>query len=225
MAPIYVPFITIGGAFVLKEVQKTHDQFEQFSKYAQERSEQLKEISRQYQALSNTTLLQLQNILQQRGIFWFMIPGMLQNPGNLTSLIPLIARHNFWEEHLQNIEMKKQDVLVEAGKMDNEGNHQEEVHDLRCEALEIEKMALEAKIKNSFINAVIRRPNYVGTLDDLGTFSILSGQERAIGNAVAAPCINHFFSFKSNEAPITVDEVKKMKISDLAMRMLKAMPS
>jgi hypothetical protein len=223
-APVYIPIVAVSSFFLLKSVKVGHDLLESWSVQASARAQQLKEISKHLQELSSATPQQLQQILQQKGIQWFMIPGM-QNPNNLTQLNPLIARHNFWERYVQNLEEKKREKLDEATRLSSESyaDNKNEIYDLRCEALEIEKRALEGKLKNAFIHAIIRRPAYTGTLEDLGTITLISGQERGIGNAASAASINDFFTFKNGRTPtISVDEIKRMTISDLAMRLIAA---
>jgi len=224
--PIYIPIIAVSSIFLLKFVTKGHDLFEQWSDQAHARVEQLKEISRHQQELASATPQQIQETLSQKGIQWWMIPGMMQSPADLATLKPLIARRTFWEGHVQKLEEKKRAKLAEAEKLSTESydENQNEIYDLRCEALEIERRSLEGRLKNAFINAVILRPSHVGAMEDLGSFSQVSGQERAIGNAASAASVNDFFTFKNGQTPtITVDEVKRMAISDLAMRMIPAM--
>lgn len=226
VAPIFIPIVAVNSFFLMKLVDKGHDYFEQWSNQVHARAEQLKEISRHHQELASATPEQMQQILAQKGIQWFAIPGMLLNPANLCTLKPLIARHNFWEGHVRELEEKKQTRLSEAARLSTENyvKHKNEIYDLRCEALEIDQRALEGKLKNAFINAIIHRHTYVGTLGELGTFSQISGQERAVGNAVNAPSIAEFFTFHNGQTPtITVDEVRRMTISDLAMRLIAVM--
>lgn len=225
-APVYIPIVALSSIFLLKIVQKGHDLLEQWSDQASARAEQLKEISRHFEVLSSATPEQLQQVLQQKGIQWSTIPGMMQDPTHLAQLKPLIARHNFWEGYVQKLEEKKQIKLEEAAKLSQESyaDNKNEIYDLRCEALEVEKRAWEGKIKNAFVNAVIRQPAYVGTLEDFGNFTVISGQERAIGNAASAASVNDLFTFKNSLIPtISVDEVKRMTASDLAMRLIPAM--
>ncbi len=224
-APVYIPVVAVSSAFLLKFVRKGHDLFEQWSDQASARAEQLKEISKHLQELSSATPEQLQQTLQQKGIQWFMIPGM-QNPNHLTQLKPLIARHNFWENYVQTLEEKKRTKLNEATKLfsENYEDSKNEIYDLRCEALEIEQRALEGKLKNAFVQAVIRRPAHIGTLEDLGSITAISGQERVIGNAVNAISVNDLFTFKNGRTPtISSDEAKRMTTTDLAMRLVAAM--
>jgi hypothetical protein len=225
-APVYIPVVAISSIFLLKFVQKGHDLFERWSDRASAHAGQLKAISRYLQELSSATPEQLQQILQQKGIQWFTIPGMLQNPNDLTRLKPLIARHNFWETHIQTLQENQQKKLNEAARLSSESyaDNKNEIYDLRCEALEIEKRVLEGKLKNAFINAVIRRPTHIGTLEDLGSITAISGQERAIGNATSATSVNDFFTFKNGRTPtLSGDDVKRMTTTDLAMRLLTAM--
>ncbi len=224
-APIYVPLTALSVCYLFKYVQKGSDKLQLWSDQAGARAEQLKQISSHYQGLSTATL---QQTLQEKGITWSTIPGM-QNPANLETLKPLIARHIFWEKHVAKLEERKQEKLAKATKL-TEKNHVENkgrIYDLQCEALEIEKRALEGRIKTAFINAVIRRPGFLGTLDNLGTLSPITGQERVIGNAVSSgSTMNQLFTFKDGRtAAITIDEVKRLTITDLAQRILSAMPA
>lgn len=227
-APIYIPMIAISSILLLKFVQKGHDLLDEKADQARARAAQLKEIIRLHQQMSNMTLQQIQEALQQKGVQWFMIPGMMFNPTNLETLKPLIARHSFWEGYIQKLEEKKQNKIDEAAKAiaKNYADNKDTIYDLHCETLEIEKNILEAKVKNAFINAVLRRPDHIGTLDDLGSFSEVSGQERAMADAVSSTSLNDFFKFKKSAIPtIKVDEVRRMTISDLAMRLIAAMPN
>lgn len=227
-APIALPILAVSSFLLLKLVNKAHDLLERWSKQASARAYQLKEISRHHQELASVTPEQMQQILLQKGIPWMMIPGMLQNPAHLTTLKPLLAREAFWEGYVQKQVRKKLLKLAKAEGLSLESydKNKKEIYNLRCEALEIEKRALEGRLKRAFIHAVIHRPTYVGMLNDLGSFSEVSGQERAVGTAASAPSINQLFTFKNGLAPtITVDEVKQATISDLAMRILSAMPA
>ncbi len=222
-AVVYIPVITISALFLLKFVQKGHDQLEKWADEAKVRAEQLKKISGHYQELDSVTTEQLQQLLQQKGIPFSSIP----NPNELSKLKPLIARHTFWEGLVQELEKKKQEKIDEAVKLSSKDctEHSDEIYDLHCEALEIEKRALEAKVKNAFINAVIQRPDHIGSLDDLGSFSKVTGQERAVSNAAGnAGKFNDFFTFK-NERMQTLgfDEVKSMTASELAGRIVAVM--
>ncbi len=223
-APVFFPMIGVCCILPLGQVQKVYRLFEKWSDEASERAVQLGAINKHYQELSGSTPSQLQQLLQQKGINH--VTGMQHNDPNLTSLKPLIARHLFWEGHVEELNKKMQEKLELASKLYNKDytENKDEIYELRSEALEIEKQVLESKAKNAFINAVIRRPHYTGNLEDLGTFSPLSGQERAIGMQAGAAGSNEFFSFKARSMPaIFYDEAKRLAVPDLAMRMVIAM--
>ena len=218
-APVFLPLVTITSIFLLQYVKKVHDFFDQKSEEAGARATQIEKISGELQRLALATPQHLREILQQRGI---------ENVASPENLIPLIARHRFWEEHIQDLEKKRQAKLAEAEKLstENYADNKKEIFKLRCAALEIEKNGLEAKIKNAFVNAVIRKPRFAGKFEDLGSFSQVSAQERAISNAnKKEPTINQLFIFKNHHqlAPITIDEAKKLTVSALAMRLLPAL--
>jgi hypothetical protein len=217
-APIFLPVITITSLFLLQYARKVHDLFDQKSEEADARAMQLKKISDELKRLTFATPQKLQEILQQKGI-----ATMVPNPRELK---PLIARHNFWEKHILMLKERRQATLAEAAKLSTKsyGDNKEKIFNLRCAALELEKASLEATIKNAFINAVIRRPQFAGKLEDLGSFSQASGQERAIDKASEVPDMNPFFRFQNQQlAPITFEEVKKLAVSDLAMRFVQSM--
>ncbi len=223
-APIFFPMVGVCCILPLGQVQKVYRLFVKWSDEASERAVQLGAINGHYQELSGSTPSQLQQLVGQKGIN--NITGMQHNDPNLTTLKPLIARHLFWEGHVEELTKKMQEKLDEASKLSSEGytENKDEIYELRSEALEIEKQVLESKAKNAFINAVIRRPHYMGNLEDLGTFSPLSGQERAIGSQAGAAGTNEFFSFKARSMPgIFYNEAKQLSVPDLAMRMVIAM--
>ena len=218
-APIYVPIAGLTAVLLLRPVNKAYKLFELWSDEAHARAEQLKDIKSHYLEISPLNSVQLQLNLQQKGIF---LSTVEHSPADLQTLKPLIARHQFWEGHVRDIQTKIQGKLNEATRLTT-GNRAE-IYELRCHALELEKQALEAKVKNAFISAVIRRPAFAGTPEDIGTFSKLSAQERAIGNAVNTASVNEFFTFKrSGFAALTADEVKRLTVAELGTRLIAAM--
>lgn len=225
-APIYIPVLAVGSLFLLGPTQKGANVFEKWADEANARAEQIKEISQNCQAMSSATPQDLQQTLQQKGIPWFTIPGMVLNPANIDTLKPLIAHHAFWEKKIEKIETDKTSKLTQATKLatENYEKNKEEINELREDVLNLEKNALESKIKNAFINAVIRRPDFKGALENLGTFSPMTGPEQAIGAAVGATSAAELFTFKNGRvAALTIDEVKRSRVPDLAIRLLAGM--
>lgn len=225
-APIYIPVLAVASLFLLGPTQKGANVFEEWADQTKARAEQIKEISQNFQAMSSATTRDLQQTLQQKGIHWFIVPGMVLNPANIDTLKPLIARHAFWEKRIEKIETNKTSKLTEATKLatENYEKNKEEISRLRVDALNLGKNALESKIKNAFINAVIRRPDFKGALENVGTFSPMTGPEQAIGTAVGATSAAELFTFKKGGvAALTIDEVKRSRVPDLAMRLLAGM--
>jgi hypothetical protein len=225
-APLYIPLVAITSAFLLKYAKQGAKTLESWSEQARGRAEQLKEISKHYQALSSASRQLVQQALLEKGVAWYTIPGMALNPAGVDTLKPLIARHTFWENRVKKLEEEKSGKLTEATKLaaKNYEANKDTIYELRSEALEVEKIALESKVKNAFINAVIRRPDFKGTLEDMGTFSPMSGQERAIANGTSPASATEFFTFKDGRTPtIAIDEVRRMGITDLAMRLISGM--
>jgi hypothetical protein len=225
-APIYIPILAVASLFLLGPTQKGANIFEKWAAEANARAEQIKEVSQNCQTMSSATTRELQLNLQQKGIHWFTIPGMVLNPSNIDTLKPLIARHAFWEKWIEKIEADKTSKLAEATKLatENYEKNKEEINQLREKALNLENNALQSKIKNAFINAVIRRPDFKGALENVGTFSPMTGPEHAIGAAVGATSAAELFTFKNgNVAALTIDEVKRSRVPDLAVRLLAGM--
>jgi hypothetical protein len=213
--PIAIPLVAIGAIVLLEPAKKAYALFMSWSMTAAERAAQLRAIHEHYQALDNATPEQLQSILESKGIDH--VTGIKVN-----DLKPLIARHLFWENQIENLNEAGAKKLKEAKKLSESdfAENRERIYTLQSEALEHEKQALESKVKNAFINAVLRRPDFVGTLEEMGTFSFLSGQERAIGMQ-SSPTQEAFFTFKNaSMQPLHYSEVKRSSLTDLALRMI-----
>jgi hypothetical protein len=224
-APIYIPIAGICALLLLNPVSEFYEKFQQYSKDAGARAEQLKEIVRHYDTLKEATPEELQRAIQRTGVTWFQIPGMFQHPENLSTLKPLLARHKFWEGQTQKLEQKSQIALQKAQELSttNSPENREEIYNLRTGALELQRQALESKVKDAFVLSVLRNPDLTGTLESVGDFSKLSNQERIIGNAVNDASVSALFTFKNTAfAALTADEVKQTSTADLSRRILVA---
>jgi hypothetical protein len=222
--PVFIPVTGFSALFLVEPVNRVCHSFKTQAKQASGRADQLRAVSRHYQTLAQSTPLELQQILERKGIY--IIPGMQRNDPRLTSLKPLIARHMFWEEHAESLQKRATEKLDEAAKTDkkNSAEDREEIFTLRSEALEWEREALESKCKNAFINAVIHHSNFTGTFTDMGALSPLSGQERAIEAVQGVRNANHFFNFKNSAIPpILYSEAKHCPVFVLGSRMSAAM--
>ena len=148
---------------------------------------------------------------------------MTQNPENLTTLKPLIARHQFWEERIENLKKQKADTLIAAQTLavENYGKNSKKINKLFNQALELEKSALESKVKDAYVLAVIQRPVLRNSLSDIGDFSTFTQKERVIASALGFKT-DQFFIFKDAKAsPLSVDEVQASAIT-LSTRLLQA---
>jgi hypothetical protein len=224
-APVYVPIAGICAYLGANHVFKFYKSRQQYSESTGAQAGHLKTISNNHQNLAAVTPDQLQWVLLRMGISWLNIPGMVQQPQDLNTLKPLIARHQFWEGHVQGLEQKKQADLQEALRLatENYPENRAKIYDLRTDALEIDRQILEAKVKDAFVLAAIQRPTMTGTIDSIGDFSNLSNQERVIGNAVGDITINKFFNFKNTSfAALTIDEVANANAVVLSQRLLTA---
>lgn len=220
LLPVTIPLVGLCAYVMMAQAMKVYSMFEKWSDTATERATQLSAINKHYEDMSSSTPQALQEILRSKGIH--NVVGMQQNDPNLTTLNPLIARHLFWEQHTADQLKIKEDKIEEARKLSEKDfvENRDTIYELNSEALEFEMQALESKVKNAFINAVLRRPHYAGTLEDLGTFSQLTGQERAMAMQAKAPHANEFFTFKNKAMPlITYNDVKRESVAELAIRM------
>lgn len=223
-APVFVPLAGICSLLLLGLIKKVYSMFNQKADIASKRAEQLGIINKHYQELTNFTPQQIQQFLHDKAIY--NVTGMQFNDPQLTTLKPLMARHLFWEGQAQEWSKKQAKQIEKADKLSNEDliENRDEIYELRSDALQIEQIALESKIKNAFINAVMRRPQFAQKLEDLGTFSPLTGQERAIAIQLGSNNSDAFFSFKNTSMPaIRYHEAKQLSVSELAMRLVQVM--
>jgi hypothetical protein len=224
--PIALPMIGISALVLLKPAKDLSDLFMSWSGAAKQRATQLHTIHKHYQALNGFTPQQLQGILASKGIH--NVTGMQASDPQLTTLKPLIARHIFWEEQIANLNEIKAEKLKEAEKLseNNFVEHRERIYNLQSEALECEKQALESKVKTAFLNAVLRHPHFIGSLETIGTFSPASGQERAIAMQ-SNPADREkevLFTFKNTSVkPLHCSEIKESTLTALALRIASAM--
>jgi hypothetical protein len=224
--PIALPLIGISALVLFKPAKDVYDLFMSCSIAAKQRAKQLHTIHKHYEALNGFTPQQLQGILASKGIH--NVTGMQASDPQLTTLKPLIARHLFWEEQIVNLNELKAKKLTEAKKL-SESNfveNRERIYNLQSEALECENQALTSKVKTAFLNAVLRHPHFIGSLETIGTFSPASGQERAIAmqSNPADRGTEVLFTFKNTSVqPLHYSEVKESTLTALALRIASAM--
>lgn len=225
-APLFIPLCLIYSVPALMVAKRVHHYFDHRSELASDRANQLAGIKKNFEEIEDFAPEQIQQLLQQKKINYIF--RMRHNDPSFVTLKPLIARHTFWENHVAGLEAQKQDFSSRANELEskNSTRDKEKITALRNAALEVEKDALESKVKNAFINAVIRRFAFTGTLQDLGTFSLLSSAEREINIQNNVPGANDLFTFKNGTTyTILYDEARDLDIYTLGTRFMTAMPA
>ena len=164
---------------------------------------------------------QIQHYLTQNGI------GN-QRPEDLLRLKPLLAHHAYLHTLVEKHTGKAQEHFQKANRIAAETTLKpEQSFEIQKGLLDVtfwricsddqESDALKAKIKMAFINAAILCPDYK---DDLETIGMNFNRNLFhLGNPA-----NHIFIFKNrNLAPITVAELRQMRVAELGQRFAAAM--
>jgi hypothetical protein len=226
--PAHMPIAGIGALLLALPTVQQIQKFQEWAQAAQYETEKYKAIQHNYSDLTRQLPLQLQQTLLYMGINWNQIPGM-QNPANLSRLNPLLAQAKYLEQQT-DYWLKERDKNIDAARLISSAGATPGQIDQKLlfthRALRYEHQALQLKIQNAFTNAVLRNPDFKGSLENLGTLSKITYQERLFGNALNDPTSNQILSLNHpNLAPITFDEVKTMTVAALGQRIFAAMTS
>lgn len=224
-AHLIIP-VAVGAFALLAGTAFVCRLFQSVAHIAQNSLDESKEIQ-SYQMRLRTPQ-DVRNSLILKGIQWNTIQG-IQNESDLLRLTPLIALHDKIEADIAHQERTGQEKVYEANRLALELGHAEvdcsNCIDLtkkavdyairRVEANEAESNALSKKIEAGFINALIRRPNYTGTIDQFGCdFSYPPSNNPA----------SYAFVFKvRNLSMITTQELNSMRVAQLGLRFAEAM--
>ncbi|GEM_PF-5330356 len=184
------------------------------------RFRQLKSLQKHYESLAQATPAQIQQMLKEKGIDFVI--GMGQNDPQLTTLKPMLARYLFWEERITELKKSQEKKLRRAETLTTENAEQNKIaiSNLQRDALNIESQLVTAKVKCAFVNAALFHPTCKGCLENIGTFSTLSGEERAIALGAKASKANDFFLFNQPHlSAITFEDAKRCTIRQLGMRL------
>jgi hypothetical protein len=227
LAPVYAPFVGIGAILLALPASQKIKQFQEWSQAAQNEADKYKEIQRNYTDLTGQTPQELQRILLSIGIIWIQIPGIeVQHPEYLSRLNPLLARAKYLEKqteywiHLRDQHANEARLL----QTDTTDSTKDKKAIARHLALKCEDDAMNFKIQSAFVNAVLRKSDFCGTLEDLGTLSKCNYEDRALGNALNDPTVNQILTFNNrNLAPITFNDLKTLSVADLGQRIFAAM--
>jgi hypothetical protein len=207
--PALIPVAAFCALFILWTAKDSYLFQGMQAQFFWDKAEQMRSIRKHYEALVNANPVQMQKILNQKGVPYVF--GMEKNDKQLSQLKPVLARHLYWEDQIQKLQKKQAGMLDAAGKAIG----RDKVYELRSVALELENEALVAKVKCAFVQAMLRKPKSIKTFEGLGKFSPLSGQERAIAIGAKAPKAKEFFVF-NRKGVISFDEAKRCTISQLA---------
>jgi len=202
-------------------------QFQKWSLAAQNEAEKYQAIQHNYADLTARTPQELQRILSRMGIIWNHIPGMeIQHPENLSRLNPLLAQARYLEnqtEYCMSFRDKFGDEARHWQTITTDSAKYEKAK-ARHLALLYEDEALNLRIQSAFVNAVLRKSDFCGTLEDLGALSKANYEDRTLGNALRDPTVDQMLTFNDrNLAPITFNDVKTMSVEDLGQRIFAAM--
>lgn len=218
----FIPLAGIGALVIYKTGSQAIKSLKKSSEEAHLRTDQLGQIRKYYDALCQTPDQELRAKLRTAGITTLAGHSVANSralPENyLRTLAPLFARYVYWMNQTADLDKQGTDLIRFAAKEKEEKNRFKAL----SKAAEIESLILESKIKNAFIGAAIQFPCSVNvSLDDIGEFSPLSGQERAIQRQIGIADAENVFTFHSaNIAPIGFAEAKNLSVPELALRIL-----
>jgi hypothetical protein len=229
LMPSVVPCVGLAILVSVGPVSACVKNFFERSKNADKEADKYRAIQKHYKELSSKTPLQIQAELASRGISSFTIPGF--NPSNLQTisrLIPLLAKAKYLDEKTQTHLELRDLANTEAKKLTaaNFQKNRNQIYDNKLTALIAEQKAMESKIQEAFVRAVLQRGDYKGTLEKIATLTKLTCVERIVfSNELSnIPEANQFLTFKnSNLAPITFDNVKELSVTELGQRISAAM--
>ena len=81
------------------------------------------------------------------------------------------------------------------------------------------------EIEAAFVNAVLRKGDFNGVLEDVASMTDNSSIDRILANAVnQGTRMNQFLTFKNRAlTPITFEDVKRLSVAELGQRIVAAM--
>lgn len=223
--PIYAPLTAITALLMAAVVYPYVKSFLNFSEEAHKEAEKHKTIQHNYTELSKRSIVQIQQELAGRGIQWTQIPTIPSHqPEKLADLNPLLAQAKYLDTKIEEDMKHKESMGQEASALfkNNPAENRNKIHELRHGALFAEHRALQTKIQAAFVNAVLRKGDYNGSLETIGSQAPINYEERILGNALGGdPSINDFFTFKDRSIdPLSYQDVKTLNISQLGQRLI-----
>lgn len=228
LAPAYAPFVAIGALLLVAPVANFMKNLLLYADNSEKEANKYLAIQQHYKGLSIQTPLQIFANLRDRGINWIQIPGQdLASPEKIATLNPLLAHAQFLDDKIQKELGLRDSLSLEAKKLAiaNFSENRSQIYDLRNAALFAEDRAMETKVEAAFVNAVLRKGDHNGSLDDVASLTRIAYQERILANELNdSSGTNEFLTFKNrNLTPITFNDVKNMTVSDLGQRLFAAL--
>lgn len=216
--PAGILTLIIGGYFYAK--------IRSYAEGFQHQADHLRQIDGYRHSLND--LPTIQRTLSDYGINWALIPGMLPNPNNLTTLKPLISFGLLWmKDKIQEAENDKTEIQKKIQEHDELlkkigtflgtpffGNYHAE---LEKQVLEADERIASWKLSQSYFAAAILKPTEIRGMNDLGRYD-------KIQTATSLSDTTPIFTFNNTSLPpITWGEVKTQTLTQLNQRMLAAM--
>jgi hypothetical protein len=235
--PAYMPVVGLTTLVLAIPTANYAKTFLEYSVQSKKEADACREIRNNYADLGKATPHAIQHELMTRGIKWWEIPGMsFAHPENVSTLTPLLAKarqlDSVVRRHMTSMtECSNQALQLYKRPADGSAPRSEtmegrrEIYDLRNAALFSQDRALETKIQAAFVNAVLRKSDFRGTLGDIATLSNIHYNERLPGIALGQEStVNDFLTFKNRTlAPISHDDVKRLSVAELGQRIATAM--
>lgn len=224
--PAYTPIAGIGALILAMPAASKSKELYDWSKVAHGQACKYRAIQNNYSNLTRQTPDQLQQLLMEKGIIWYQIPGIdIQHPENLTRLTPLLARAQYLEKQTQ-FWMELRDEKINGTRLFTQTTEEDKTRKARLHHLALccEDAAMDFKMKSAFVNAVLRKPDFKGTIENLGILSKSDYPSRMVGDALNDPTANQMLSFNNhNIAPLTFNDVKTLPVAALGQRIFTAM--
>lgn len=219
LAPFYLPVASLIATISLAGIA------EPFRKNCLSYATQSQEIANEQRALKTQTEALPRNIEELRiklnSLFIRQQILNLSREEDLIELRPLIALY----EHQTQITNKIQaDVRISEAQALELMNNNPSSPDLtirRAYTIILQDVSLTQKVTTAFTRAVLLRPWFQGSLENLSSLNKTDGVTRALANEFNDPTANDFILFKDEEATkLSRSDVQNMPITGLADRLI-----
>jgi hypothetical protein len=218
--PAYTPFVIVGSLLAVATVASWAKSFLEYSKNSQLEAQKYTELQRCYADLSQKTPAQIQGELASNGV-------RTRDVRRIEDVTPLLAQAKYLSEKIRSDVLLQQELTEEAKSLaaSNFAANREKIFNLQHAVLHTEDKVLQTKIQAAFVNAVLRKGDFNGSLEEIGTVTDAIYVERLLGRELGNEVgIKNFLTFKHrNLAPITYTDVKRLNVAQLGARLFAAM--